>query len=144
MRLRLAAAVLVPALALAVPVAGNAGHTEEPLVATGTILVGHPATGVVGGVTENLAPCTTDDPLNGVDGVWVDLGDFQGHDAVLTVDATLDGDLYFYDSGCGFLPEGTMAAGFLGATEAGVVPVDAQYAIVDGFLGTGAFTLTVG
>jgi hypothetical protein len=144
MHLRLAAAILVPALALAVPMAGHATHSEDPLIASGTILVGHPVSSISGGVTENLAPCTPADPINGVDGVWVDLLDFQGHDASMVVDATLDADVFFYTAACDYVAGADLNAGFLGEPEAGTVPADAQYAVVNGFLGTGSFTLTVG
>jgi hypothetical protein len=37
-----------------------------------------------------------------------------------------------------------LAAGFLGEAEGGTIPPDAAFAVVDGFLGTGEFTMIVG
>ena len=60
------------------------------------------------------------------------------------MDPTLDADVWFYDAACNFINDDSMAQAFVGETESSTVPAGAAYAVVDGFAGTGNFTLTVG
>ena len=138
MRAPLALAAL---LALAPLAAG--GHAPV-IVVEGSILVGHLGTVFLGGVTESLASCDPSSPLNGLDGVWVDIRGYVGHPFLLTTDPTLDGDLWFYTDACLWIHLATGAHFGLGEPEHGRVPDRSAYLIVDGGLGTGAFRLTVG
>lgn len=110
---------------------------------SGSILVGHAVTGLAGGATEIFEACTPDGELAGVDGVWFDIGTGDNRTFALTMDSTLDADVYFYDAGCSYISDYSGAQNFLGEAEAGIVPEGARFAIVDGFAGTGAFELTI-
>lgn len=129
------------ALSLTAPATATHGPT---FTASGTVAVGHPATNITGGVTENLAACDTASGLNGVDGRWYDITGFGAHTATLTMDANSDFDAYWYDASCTYIDDSGMAQGFLGATETSAVPDAAKYVIVDLFLGAnGTFTLKI-
>lgn len=136
--LGVAAAAAASMLVLGGP--ASASHTAE---FTGTILVGNPMTGIVGGVTENVEGCSPGGATEGLDGVWFDIAGFGGGTGVLTNADTLDGDVWFYTAGCGFINNAAMAAKGLGETETGAIPEAAAYAVVDGFVGTGDFTLSL-
>lgn len=111
--------------------------------ATGEILVGNPSTGVIGGVTELAAPCDTGSDLNGFDGQWHDISGFSDHAFVLDPADTLDADVWFYNASCGFISNSTGAQAFIGANENGTVPENATFAVVDGFVGTGSYKLSI-
>ena len=131
-------------LVLSIAAPATAGHGPQ-FTATGTVLVGDPASAVIGGVTENVAPCDPGSAANGVDGIWYDIQGFGVHTATLTMDSTADFDIYWYDESCQFIDDVTMAANFVGETEMGTVPFDARYAVVDLFIGGAAtFNLTIG
>lgn len=130
-----AAALLLGSL-LVLPTAVAASTTFS-----GTITAGHPATGVGVGVTELGAACDTEADLNGVDGHWFDVAAYDGWTFVLTMDATLDADVWFYDASCTPIDDGSGAKGIIGVQETGKVPSNAAYAIVNGYAGTGSFTL---
>lgn len=129
-------------LLLALPLAAAA---PEPVTHEGLLLLGHPTTGFVGGVTEILAPCDPASPLNGLDGAWFGIAGLAGQPFLLTTDLTLDGDLWFYRADCGFIPTAVGAhLSVLGSPEQGLVPAGAAFVIVDGNHGAGHFTLTLG
>lgn len=111
---------------------------------SGSILVGHPVTAVIGGVTENAEPCTPGGATAGIDGVWFDIGDVGGMAFSLTMDDTLDADVWFYTASCAFIDSNVGALAGFGTLESGAVPAGAKFAVVDGFAGTGGFQLTVG
>jgi subtilisin family serine protease len=112
-----------------------------PTVFAGSILVGNPASADAG-VVQTAAACNPASPLNGLDGVWYNIAG-AGSSFSLTMDATLDVDVYFHTASCARVGGSIGAQGFLGATEAGTVPSGAAFAIVNGFAGTGTFVLTL-
>lgn len=136
-KLALTAGALSALLAAAAP-----AHAEM-------ILVGNPATAVGAGVTEFVGGCDPASPVQGIDGYWYDIAGKAGAPATLTMDPTLDVDAYFYDSACTYLDATTsdgspiMGAGFIGETEHATVPDGARYIVVNGFAGTGNFTLAI-
>jgi hypothetical protein len=131
--------LLAAASLLTMAPAAVAGHGET-FDEDGEILVGQPGAGV----TERGAACDTESGLNGVDGQWYAIDGFGDHDFELTMDDTLDVDLYFYTAGCDFVnADADGAEAFLGGTEDGTVPSEAAFAVVDGFAGTGGFTLSI-
>jgi len=131
----LATAVLALAAA---PAAAGSSTTFE-----GRISIGHPTTFLGLGVTELFAPCDEASELNGVDGVWFEVAGLAGADFLLTMEQTLDADVYFYDDSCSFLEADGGADNFFDLPESGTVPPGAEYAIVTAFTGFGAFTLTL-
>lgn len=121
-----------------------------PLVATGAshgtfegaILLGNPTTAVTRGVSEAAADCQPGSPANGVDGVWHRVDEFAGGTFTLTMESTLDADLYFYTLDCTSINDKRDGAeALMGFAETGDVPPDAGYAIVNGFVGSGSYTL---
>lgn len=115
----------------------------------GSIAVGNPATAFTGGVTEIGAACDTSSPLNGVDGVWVDITAHIGTHTATVVPtganaAVQDLDLWFYTASCGFINVGVGAANGFGASESATIPGGTGFIIVDLFAGAAAtYTLTV-
>jgi hypothetical protein len=105
---------------------------------------GNTTTKLVGGVSETVAGCDPGSAADGLDGFWYDITGYGGHAFSLSVDATLDADTWFYDSGCGFESSGDGAENLIGGAEAGTVPADAAFVIVDNAGGFGAFTITIG
>ncbi len=130
--------IVALAVLIALPTAAAASQTFE-----GTITVGHPATGVGVGVTELAAACDPGSDLNGVDGHWYEVSTYASGTFVLTMAETLDADVWFYDANCTLIDHGEGAQGILGVTEIGTVPADADHAIVNGYMGTGSFVLTL-
>ena len=110
---------------------------------SGSIFIGHPVTAVAGGIDENLGGCNgIADP--GIDGQWFDLrNEAPGSFAILDPDDSLDADAWFYTASCGFIDDDVLARQFVGAAETGTVPAGAAYVVVDGYAGTGNFTLTI-
>jgi hypothetical protein len=97
--------------------------------------------GSLGGL---LFPCNPASPLNGLlFGKFVDVTGYAGHGVVITPDATLDVDGYFYTAACA-PTGGNCAAGFLGAIETCTVPATAKYLYMFDFLGLGNYGATVG
>ncbi|PSG98256.1 hypothetical protein BRD56_01290 [Thermoplasmatales archaeon SW_10_69_26] len=135
--------LLAAASLLTMAPAAVAGHGET-FEEDGEILLGQPGTNAGVGVTELGAACDTESELNGVDGQWYAIDGFDDHDFELTMDDTLDVDMYFYTTECEFIDDGFDGAeAFLGGTEDGTVPSEAAFAVVDGFAGTGDFTLSI-
>lgn len=130
----------VAALAAAASLAAAPAIADEY---SGSILIGHPATAVAGGVDENLGGCVgIADP--GIDGQWFDLQhEAPGSHAILDPDDALDADAWFYTASCEFINNDVLARQFVGVTEAGTMPSGAAYVVVDGYAGTGNFTLTI-
>jgi hypothetical protein len=140
MRIRSTILIAAAVVAVAVPALGRA----DTQTYTGTITVGNPASAVTGGVAETIDFCDPSGSTNGIDGKWFDIGASDAtRNATLTTDPTLDGDVYFYDVGCQLIGDFDMATVGPGSPEAGVVPATAEFVVVDGFLGTGAFTLSI-
>lgn len=110
---------------------------------SGSILVGHPVTGFTGGVAEIAGRCDSQSELNGTDGVWFDISGNENLTAVLTMSEELDADAWFYDANCRFIRDSSMAQLGIGETEVGIVPGGAAYVVVDGFLGSGTFTIDI-
>lgn len=140
---RLLIVAVVGLFALSVASPGMATHGPT-FTASGTVAVGHPATNVTGGITENLGSCDPESGFNGLDGRWYDITGFGDHTATLTLDANSDFDAYWYDASCTFIDDSGMAQGFVGETETAPVPTNAKFVIVDLFLGAnGTFTLKI-
>jgi hypothetical protein len=122
-------------------------QAEETVLATGDIAIGNPLGAVVGGLSEINGVCTTDDSLNGVDGITFAVPEEVANTAatlVTTGDLAVDADVYWYDSNCDLIDDFTMAVTGE-ANEAGVVPAAASYGVVDLILGAQAsVTLTAG
>lgn len=131
--------ILCGVVAFVLAFAGTASADDY----NGDILLGSPPAGLGTGTTELAAPCDDQSDLNGTDGVWFDIGDDDGTSFTLTMDATLDADVYFYDAECDYISDTVGGQAGLGADESGAVPSDATYAIVVGYLGTGSFTLSL-
>src|SRR5438552_11414162 len=105
---------------------------------SGSVVVGHPVTAAAGGVSEIAAACSPGGAVDGIDGQWFALAATDpGQAATLTMDPTLDADVWFYDAACNFINDDSMAQAFVGETESSRVPAAAAYAVVDGFAGTG-------
>lgn len=123
--------------------AASASH-DETFEEDGEILAGQPGTGLGVGAAELGAACDTDSDLNGVDGQWHNITGFAEHEFELTMDDTLDVDVFFYDADCSWInADSTGAEGFVGQTEDGTVPANAAFAVVNGWAGTGSYTLTI-
>lgn len=107
----------------------------------GSVLVGHPATFVAGGVSENLGcPAGGDARFDGIDGAWFAIPETTAS-IIIDPSATLDADGFFYTADCSFIEEVTLAQAGLGSQERGNVPEGAAFVVVDGFVGTGSFTI---
>jgi hypothetical protein len=107
------------------------------------------------------APCHPRSPLNGVDGVWYQVPRGATH-VRMTPARTLDASVLFYTvypggtpavvsadgglgGGCRFVSgifgrHGIYGNGF-GGVASGSVPAGASFVIVNGYMGTGTFTL---
>lgn len=154
-----AAVAAIAAAGFAVSTAAPAGADHGEFTATGTVEVGNPRHagalyyGVgIGGprVTRALAPCDPTSDYNGVDGYWVDIEGFGGHEATLTMDPDAQFDIAFRNETCTWTgvpkpwPGPIVLPLRLGETVTVTVPEDARYAIVDLFYGADAtFTLTI-
>jgi len=133
------------ACAVATIVAGPMSATAGDGPIAGSILIGHPLTGVTGGVTEIAGACDPASPFQGVDGHWVQLAGQTQADLVQTANADIsDLDIYFYTAECGFVAGASLATDAIGGGESGPIPAEAGYLIVDAFIGAGAgFDLTL-
>ncbi len=106
---------------------------------TGTIRLAHVA---YNAVTAVGAACDTKSALNGVDGVWYAIP--RGSTRVtFAPSAFLDADLQFRTATCQSITDGGFlnAQGF-GHLVAGPVPKSASFILANGWMGTGAFTIT--
>lgn len=109
----------------------------------GSIQAGQPANvineaGVGGaGLAQTLGACDVNSQFNGTDGHWYAS---SGTSVTLTMAATLDGGVLFYNSACTFIA--AVDKEFIGGTELGKVPASAAFALVTGYAGTGTYTLS--
>ncbi|GAC1321672.1 MAG: hypothetical protein NVSMB12_21950 [Acidimicrobiales bacterium] len=130
-------------MTVAIAPAARAGTPAETTY-TGWIKLAH---GAFNAVTEVGAPCDPTSPLNGLDGVWYKLPRGSTH-VTLTPSAILDADVVFRAGpggrlGCHGVPgEGGFLPGRgYGHAVSGSVPSEATFLLVNGFLGTGAFSI---
>lgn len=118
--------VAVAPVAIASPGHDRWTRSGTVLVSDGSILTTNPCT-----LSEVTA---TQHPLPG----WA-----PGHGFYVLVYPTLDVDVRFY-AGCQDLGTGGSCCGFLGATEAGVVPAGADTIVLDHWAGAGRYQINVG
>lgn len=159
--------VLAAILGAAVPASASGDTLFE---GEGTILAPNPSSRTVLGITETAYGChESPDPdvpnevaavANGLDGVWLHLGEdvvdaarLWGKPATL-VSAALgpvpnDVDAWFFDSGCALIKPAAVPGAYDMATdgagpETGSIPSGAEWVVVDLYAGANAsFTLTV-
>jgi hypothetical protein len=105
----------------------------------GSIRLAH---GAFNAVTAVGAACDPTSPLNGIDGVWYKIP--RGATRVtFTPSALLDADLLFRTGTCQGITDGGVLNGQgYGRRVSGPVPKNASFVLVNGWLGTGAFTVT--
>lgn len=141
----IAGAALVLAVVATSAAPASAGHKPGNFVVKQTVVAPNPTTLVVSGVNESLGVATCSDLGEpNVDGDWIDLPTGSGGHAftLVATSPTDDFDIYFYDGSCDFV-----GASFAAGDEVGIVPLGAEWAAVNLFLGGGLplpeFTLTV-
>lgn len=100
----------------------------------GTLGLGH---------QDALSDCAPDDTPLGQGFLFALSGDAPGNAFVLTMDPTIDVDVWFYDDDCHELGGAVGAQGFVGETETGTIPAGATVAFVENYLGAGAFDMIV-
>ncbi len=136
----------------AVPASANHGtFNDEAFLAVGT----GPLWWEGLGITEQ-ANCDAGSDLQGIDGVWYDLEaegiSGTGHDFFLTTDDPMDVDALFYDADCGQVEvvgacwiESGVDLPILGncQEESGAIPDDAEFLLIQNFLGSGTYQLTI-
>lgn len=133
---------LIATCAVAAIVLGPFAASAAPI--TGTIALGHPASVLGLGVTENAGACDPNSAAQGVDGYWVELA---GQDAVHlenTGDASGLGelDIFFYDAECGWIEGADLVES--GAIEEGPIPAEADALVIVAFTGVSIeFILTL-
>lgn len=122
-------------IALVTPVSASEHGIEEE----GSILFGVPV------AVQNAAdPCNPDSELNGLFSAWYDVSELQGESFEILVSENLDIDPLLWDADCEFIDYGGAPLGFLGADESGTISEGSHFLLVQGYVGSGDYTLTVG
>lgn len=133
--------ILLTAIAALMALSLAPAHADEPQFRQeGQVLLMAPQTKAVSvSATEGLNPCGQPDPdlgdLQGVDGYWFELTGFDGAAATMTSTA-VDADVWFYNEGCAIIKPASDPVAYSMATdatanEAGTVPADTFYVVVD-------------
>lgn len=144
--------------AIAAVPTGSASHgtySDEQFIAVGTGPLWYEQAHAA--ITQQ-AECDPSSDLQGIDGYWYDLeaegiGVGDAHDFLVTTDDPMDVDVLFYDDSCGlvhvvgncFISTGLGDNDPLGdcQEESGPVPEQAAYVLVQNFLGSGTYQLTI-
>jgi hypothetical protein len=136
-RMRLSVLALMLAVVAATSASALAATGTRTTTYKGSILLAH---GAFNAVTATGAACHPKSRLNGIDGVWYKIP--QGATRVtFAPSARLDADLLFRTAACQGMPYDDLPAHNWGQVVSGPVPKGASFILVNGWLGSGTFTI---